>query len=99
MTDDALRSLTERLQRLEDLQEIRALYVDYGRHLDAGDFAAQGDRHLGLAVFARNLINAADLVAGVALLVDEDCLARLCITLRQSESFTRFGRGGTSSRH
>jgi uncharacterized protein (TIGR02246 family) len=27
----------ERLRRLEDLEEIRTLYVDYGRHLDSGD--------------------------------------------------------------
>lgn len=37
MTDDTLRALQERLQRLGDLEEIRNLYVDYGRHLDAGD--------------------------------------------------------------
>jgi uncharacterized protein (TIGR02246 family) len=35
--EDALRSLAERLARLEDLEEIRRLYIDYGRHLDAGD--------------------------------------------------------------
>jgi uncharacterized protein (TIGR02246 family) len=29
-----------RLQRLEDLEEIRSLYRAYGRHLDAGDFSA-----------------------------------------------------------
>jgi ketosteroid isomerase-like protein len=36
-TDDALTALSERLQRLEDLEEIRRLYVDYGRYLDDCD--------------------------------------------------------------
>ncbi|MFC5749868.1 nuclear transport factor 2 family protein [Actinomadura rugatobispora] len=35
--DEALRDLAGRLGRLEDLDEIRRLYIDYGRHLDAGD--------------------------------------------------------------
>jgi uncharacterized protein (TIGR02246 family) len=30
----------ERLRRLEDLEEIRQLFIDYGRHLDAGDVEA-----------------------------------------------------------
>jgi uncharacterized protein (TIGR02246 family) len=34
---DALTELSERLQRLEDLEAIRRLYVDYGRHLDDCD--------------------------------------------------------------
>ena len=38
MADDD--SLTHRLRRLEDLEEIRQLFVDYGRHLDAGDVQA-----------------------------------------------------------
>jgi ketosteroid isomerase-like protein len=29
-----------RLQRLEDLAAISQLFIDYGRHLDAGDFGA-----------------------------------------------------------
>jgi 3-phenylpropionate/cinnamic acid dioxygenase small subunit len=29
-----------RLQRLEDLMEIHQLFIDYGMHLDAGDFEA-----------------------------------------------------------
>jgi ketosteroid isomerase-like protein len=33
-------SIEARLQRLEDLQEITQLFIDYGEHLDAGDFAA-----------------------------------------------------------
>lgn len=37
MTDIAL---LQRLQRLEDLQAIKQLFIDYGHHLDAGDFAA-----------------------------------------------------------
>lgn len=32
--------LEARLQRLEDLQEIGQIFVDYGRLLDLGDFAA-----------------------------------------------------------
>lgn len=35
---DHLTDLTTRLQRLEDLQAINQLFIDYGRHLDAGDF-------------------------------------------------------------
>lgn len=35
--DDAAARLEARLRRLEDLEEIRRLYVDYGRHLDDGD--------------------------------------------------------------
>jgi uncharacterized protein (TIGR02246 family) len=41
MTEDAdVQEILARLQRLEDKDEIRRLYVDYGRHLDAGDFEA-----------------------------------------------------------
>ena len=36
-TTDTLTELSERLRRLEDIEEIRRLYVDYGRHLDDGD--------------------------------------------------------------
>jgi len=32
--------LETRLQRAEDLLEIHQLFIDYGRHLDVGDFAA-----------------------------------------------------------
>ena len=32
-----------RLRRLEDLAEIHQLFVDYGHHLDHGDFAAYAD--------------------------------------------------------
>jgi uncharacterized protein (TIGR02246 family) len=53
MADD-VDSLAERLRRLEDLEEIRQLFVDYGRHLDAGDvhayaalFADDGEILLG----------------------------------------------------
>jgi hypothetical protein len=31
--------LEERLKRLEDLEEIRALYIDYGRYLDSSEVA------------------------------------------------------------
>jgi uncharacterized protein (TIGR02246 family) len=50
----ALAELAARVQRLEDLLEIHQLFVDYGRHLDAGDFdayaelfAAEGEVLLG----------------------------------------------------
>lgn len=33
-------SLSARVQRLADIEEIRALLIDYGRHLDNRDFAA-----------------------------------------------------------
>jgi ketosteroid isomerase-like protein len=36
-TVDGLTELRERLQRLEDLEAIRRLYVDYGRYLDDCD--------------------------------------------------------------
>jgi uncharacterized protein (TIGR02246 family) len=46
--------LEARLARLEDLEEIRQLFVDYGRHLDRGDldayaalFAEDGEVLLG----------------------------------------------------
>ena len=34
------KSLTARIQRLEDIQEIQSVLLDYGRFLDARDFAA-----------------------------------------------------------
>ena len=34
------QELEARLRRLEDLAEIQQLFIDYGRHLDRGDFAA-----------------------------------------------------------
>lgn len=38
MADTTLSdALLARLQRLEDMEEIRNLYIDYGRHLDAGN--------------------------------------------------------------
>jgi uncharacterized protein (TIGR02246 family) len=41
MSDNDTRDdLNSRLQRLEDLDEIRRIYVDYGMYLDQGDFAA-----------------------------------------------------------
>jgi uncharacterized protein (TIGR02246 family) len=36
-------SIEQRLRHLEDLAEIHRLFVDYGQHLDAGDFAAYAD--------------------------------------------------------
>ena len=48
------KSLEERVRRLEDLEEIRQLFVDYGRYLDAGNvdayaelFAEEGELLLG----------------------------------------------------
>ncbi|MEY2434841.1 MAG: hypothetical protein QOC92_4566 [Acidimicrobiaceae bacterium] len=38
--EDDVAALAARLRRLEDLEEIRRLYLDYGHHLDHGDFAA-----------------------------------------------------------
>ena len=35
-----IEALEARLRRLEDLAEIQQLFIDYGRHLDRGDFAA-----------------------------------------------------------
>jgi uncharacterized protein (TIGR02246 family) len=40
MTKDAQDDIESRLARLEDRLEIHQLFVDYGRHLDRGDFAA-----------------------------------------------------------
>jgi uncharacterized protein (TIGR02246 family) len=47
-------SIDRRLRRLEDLEDIRQLFVDYGHHLDAGDvqayaalFADEGELLLG----------------------------------------------------
>ena len=37
MTDDQLQAVLDRLRVLEDLTEIRQLYVDYGRSLDGED--------------------------------------------------------------
>jgi uncharacterized protein (TIGR02246 family) len=34
------RSVAARVQRLEDIEEIRAVLLDYGRYLDGRDFAA-----------------------------------------------------------
>lgn len=38
-----LDDLAVRLRRLEDLIEIHQLFVDYGLHLDAGDFASYAE--------------------------------------------------------
>lgn len=40
MSPPDLAALAARLQRLEDLQAIHQLFVDYGRHLDHGNWAA-----------------------------------------------------------
>ena len=36
-------SIEDRLRRLEDLESIRQLFVDYGHHLDRGDVASYAD--------------------------------------------------------
>ena len=38
-----MTDLEARLRRLEDLAEINQLFIDYGHHLDHGDFAAYAD--------------------------------------------------------
>lgn len=37
-----MNSVDARLQRLEDLQAIQQLFIDYGHYLDLGDFEAYG---------------------------------------------------------
>jgi 3-phenylpropionate/cinnamic acid dioxygenase small subunit len=41
-TADNQTALADRLQRLEDLEEIRQLFIDYGHYLDSGEFASYG---------------------------------------------------------
>ena len=44
MVDEtSLHELAARIGRLEDMEEIRRLYVDYGQHLDAGDADAYAE--------------------------------------------------------
>ena len=43
MSDSDLESLSDRLRRLEDLEEIRQLCIDYGAYLDGGDFASYAE--------------------------------------------------------
>jgi uncharacterized protein (TIGR02246 family) len=38
--NDQTATLEQRLQRLEDILQIQQLFVDYGHHLDSGDFAS-----------------------------------------------------------
>jgi ketosteroid isomerase-like protein len=42
-TAESQTAMADRLQRLEDLEEIRQLFIDYGHHLDSGNFAAYGE--------------------------------------------------------
>jgi hypothetical protein len=37
---DTVAALEQRLARLEDLADIHQLFIDYGRHLDSGNFPA-----------------------------------------------------------
>jgi uncharacterized protein (TIGR02246 family) len=37
------QDLSDRVQRLEDLMAIHQLFIDYGQHLDAGDFDAYAE--------------------------------------------------------
>jgi len=39
-TSHAMETIEGRLRRLEDLADIHQLFIDYGRHLDAGNFEA-----------------------------------------------------------
>lgn len=41
--EQQIRDLESRLRLLEDLQEIQQLFIDYGLHLDAGDFDAYAE--------------------------------------------------------
>lgn len=57
---DDVQAFESRLRRLEDRDAIHQLFVDYGRHLDAGDldayaalFADDGEVHLGPLGVAR----------------------------------------------
>ena len=40
---DTMAQLEACLRRLEDLQAIHQLFIDYGEHLDAGDFDAYAE--------------------------------------------------------
>ncbi|HUZ10654.1 MAG TPA: nuclear transport factor 2 family protein [Acidimicrobiales bacterium] len=40
---DTTTTLEQRLGRLEDLQAIHQLFIDYGHHLDSGDFASYAE--------------------------------------------------------
>ena len=39
---ESVEALEARVRRLEDLMAIHQLFIDYGEHLDAGDFEAYG---------------------------------------------------------
>ena len=41
--EPSLEALADRIRHLEDMDEIRRLYVDYGQHLDAGDLDAYAE--------------------------------------------------------
>lgn len=41
--EQQIRELESRLRRLEDIQEIQQLFIDYGLHLDVGDFDAYAE--------------------------------------------------------
>ena len=67
-----MTSLEERLQRLEDRDAIHQLFVDYGRHLDAGDldayaalFAEDGEVVLGPMGQASGRANIRALMGGL----------------------------------
>jgi hypothetical protein len=37
------RTIEERMRRLEDMEEIRQLFIDYGHHLDHADYDAYSE--------------------------------------------------------
>jgi 3-phenylpropionate/cinnamic acid dioxygenase small subunit len=63
-------TLRARLQRLEDLEEIRELLVEYARCLDAGDYAAYSELFTDDGVLAAQLGEATGREAIRALLED-----------------------------
>lgn len=55
MATDQLAALAARLQRLEDMQGIWELFMDYRRHVDARDFAAYSTLFTAEGVFSGSL--------------------------------------------
>lgn len=59
MTDQqTIEALQQRLQQLEDIEEIRKIYVAYGRNLDAGDADAYASLFARDAKLRLGVINA-----------------------------------------
>jgi uncharacterized protein (TIGR02246 family) len=58
MRGDSAETTEERLQRLEDLEEIRRLFADYKRTLDGKDFAAYAELFAGGGEFVAGELRA-----------------------------------------